>query len=130
MIAAAYLARPKRFRLLAIAGGFAGVILAGLLLLMLFEDSLIFIPSRYPEGDWQPRDLEFEDAWFTAPDGTQLHGWYLPVDDPRAYVLFAHGNAGHLAYRAPFLRHLQEEQRVAVLAFDYRGFGRQRRSPP
>ncbi|HVU85686.1 MAG TPA: alpha/beta hydrolase [Pirellulales bacterium] len=102
----------------------AAAALLGLSLLMFFENSLIFIPSRYPDGDWQPRHIEFEDAWFTAPDGTQLHGWYLPVDEPRAYVLFAHGNAGHIAHRAPFLRHLQQEQRVAVLAFDYRGFGR------
>jgi fermentation-respiration switch protein FrsA (DUF1100 family) len=125
MMAAADLhARPKRFRIIAIAGGLAVALLAGLLLLMFFENSLIFMPSRHPEGDWQPQQIDFEDAWFTAPDGTQLHGWYLPVEAPRAFVLFAHGNAGHLAYRAPFLRHLQQDQRVAVLAFDYRGFGR------
>ncbi|MES1213186.1 MAG: alpha/beta hydrolase, partial [Singulisphaera sp.] len=102
----------------------AAALLALLLLLMLFENSLIFIPSRFPEGDWQPRGIAFEDAWFTAADGTKLHGWYLPAEQPRAYVLFAHGNAGHVAHRAPYLQHLQQEQRVAVLAFDYRGFGR------
>ena len=91
---------------------------------MFFEDSLIFMPSRYPEGNWHPRELDFEDAWFAAADGAKLHGWFLPVDNPRAYVLFAHGNAGHVAHLADFLRHLQQDQRAAVLAFDYRGFGR------
>ena len=96
---------------------------------MLFENFLIFFPSRYPEGDWQPQGLTFEDAWFQAADGTRLHGWYLPCDKPRACVLFAHGNAGHLAYRADFLRYLQQHLQVAVLAFDYRGFGRSAGSP-
>ena len=75
------------------------------------------------------RDLRFEDAWFTAADGTKLHGWYLPVDNPRAYLLFAHGNAGHLAHRAPLLEYLQNELGVAVLAFDYRGYGRSQGRP-
>lgn len=124
MSASAFSARLKQFRLITIVGGLAALLMASLFLLMFFENSLIFMPSRYPEGDWKPREFEFEEAWFTASDGTKLHGWYLPVEAPRAHVLFAHGNAGHLAYRAPFLRHLQQDQQVAVLAFDYRGFGR------
>ena len=103
--------------------------LALLLIPMLFEESLIFFPSRYPDGNWQPRDLQFEDAWFTSADGTNLHGWYAPVDQPRAFLLFAHGNAGHLAHRADLLRYLQHDLRVAVLAFDYRGFGRSEGRP-
>ena len=42
------------------------------------EKSLVFAPSRYPTGDWHPPGLAFEDAWFTAKDGTLLHGWYVP----------------------------------------------------
>jgi fermentation-respiration switch protein FrsA (DUF1100 family) len=113
--------RPARW----LAAG--GLIL--LLLPMLFEESLIFFPSRYPDANWEPRELEFEDAWFQAADGTPLHGWYLPVADPRAYLLFAHGNAGHLADRADLLRFLQRELHVAVLAFDYRGYGRSQGRP-
>ncbi|HEY1601418.1 MAG TPA: alpha/beta hydrolase [Pirellulales bacterium] len=95
-----------------------------LLVAMLFEESLIFFPSPYPEGNWQPRHLQFEDAWFAAADGTQLHGWYAPVEQPRALLLFAHGNAGNLAHRVDLLRYFQQDLRVAVLAFDYRGYGR------
>ena len=54
-----------------------------------FENSLVFAPTRYPVGNWQPRGLSFEDVWFTAADGTRLHGWYLPHPNPRAAVLFA-----------------------------------------
>jgi len=95
-----------------------------LLAFMALEDSLLFFPSKYPEGDWSPRGLAFEDAWFSAPDGTRLHGWYVPAENPRAQVLFAHGNAGHLAHRADLARVLAQEMGVSVLMFDYRGFGR------
>ncbi len=102
----------------------ATALLLLVLLFMLFEESMIFFPTRYPAGDWQPRGLEFEDAWFESADGTRLHGWYVPAEHPRAYLLFAHGNAGHLAGRADIVGYLQQELRVSVLAFDYRGYGR------
>ena len=69
-----------------------------------FEKSLVFAPSRYPAGNWQPAGLAFEDAWFTATDGTRLHGWYVPHPQPRAVVLFCHGNAGNVALWADVLR--------------------------
>ena len=74
-----------------------------LILLVLMENSLIFFPSPYPDGFWNPPGLQFEDAWFEASDGTKLHGWYVPHEDPRAVVLFAHGNAGNLSHRYEFL---------------------------
>src|ERR1700676_3721708 len=73
----------------------------GLLVVMMFlERSLIFFPSRYPEGNWHPPGLQFEDAEFRAADGTRLHGWFVPHDHPRAVVLLAHGNGGNLSDRA------------------------------
>jgi fermentation-respiration switch protein FrsA (DUF1100 family) len=85
---------------------------------------LLFYPTRYPDGDWKPNGLAFEDAWFRAEDGTRLHGWYCPCDKPRAIVLFAHGNAGNLSHRSSRMRYFQKELRVAVFIFDYRGYGR------
>jgi uncharacterized protein len=88
------------------------------------ERSLVFHPSRYPAGNWQPPGLAFEDAWFTAADGTRLHGWYVPHEHPRAVVLFCHGNAGSVADWADVPRVLHDRAGVAVMIFDYRGFGR------
>ena len=66
----------------------------------------------------------FEDAWFQAADGTKLHGWFLPHEKPRAVVLFCHGNEGNVAlWRANFGL-LHDLAGVAVLGFDYRGYGR------
>jgi hypothetical protein len=42
------------------------------LLMLMFEESLIFFPAKYPEGFWNPPGLRYEDAWFTAADGARL----------------------------------------------------------
>ncbi len=113
----------RLFRALAIA------YLLALVVLMFFEERMIFIPSRYPEGDWRPRGLAVEDAWFRADDGVELHGWYVAAQRPRAVVLFCHGNAGNVTHRAEALRALCDVVGVSTLVFDYRGYGRSRGKP-
>ena len=100
-----------------------------LLAAMFFEESLIFLPSPYPEGDWQPVALEVEDAHFTAADGAKLHGWYLPHPNPTAHVLFLHGNAGNVTHRDIPLRQLNHFVGAAVLIVDYRGYGKSEGRP-
>jgi len=107
---------------------FGSMYLTIVLLMMFMENSMIFFPSVYPDGFWDPPGLEFEDAWFTAADGTKLHGWYVPHDNPRAVLLFAHGNAGNISHRYDLLQDLHELG-VATLAFDYRGYGRSSGEP-
>lgn len=103
--------------------------LAILVVMMFFENNLIFVPLKYPQGNWQPTGVEFEDAWFRAADDVQLHGWYVPHEDPLAVVLFCHGNAGNVTHREDVLRALYEICGVSVLVFDYRGYGRSQGSP-
>lgn len=87
------------------------------------EKSVIYQPAKYPVGDWQSEQILRENAWFTAADGTKLHGWFLPHKKPRAVVLFMHGNAGNVTHRADTLRILNERHSLAVMTFDYRGYG-------
>ena len=93
------------------------------------DELLLFFPAKYPTGDWQPKDLRCDDVYFIADDKTQLHGWYCPCDNPRAVILLAHGNAGHVASRAPWLRYLQSKAKVSIFIFDYRGYGRSEGTP-
>lgn len=93
------------------------------------DELLLFFPSKFPNGDWNPKELKFQDVYFAAQDKTKLHGWYCPADNPRAVVLVAHGNAGHVASRAPWLRYLQTRAKVSVFMFDYRGYGRSEGTP-
>lgn len=94
-----------------------------------FEDSMVYAPTRYPRGNWQPVNLDVEDVWFTAADGTRLHGWYCPRENARAVVLYLHGNAGNLSDRAEVVRMLHDRFDLSVMIFDYRGFGRSEGSP-
>lgn len=66
--------------------------------------------------------LEFEDVFFSAADGTRLHGWYLPGEAGQPLVVFCHGNAGNISHRVDNLR-LLRELGLAVFIFDYRGYG-------
>jgi len=93
------------------------------------EKSLVYQPSKYPEGNWQPIGLDFEDAHFTAADGTKLHGWFLPREKPLAVALFCHGNGGNVAMWADALQQYHDRHGLAVLGFDYRGYGRSEGSP-
>jgi uncharacterized protein len=88
------------------------------------DELLLFQPTKFPSGDWEPAGLNYVDVWMTSQDGTQIHGWYCPAEKPKAVVLYCHGNGGNLAGRALTLQFLQETMGVSVLIFDYRGYGR------
>lgn len=87
-------------------------------------DRLLFAPSQHPDGNWTPAGIKFEDVWFRSEDGTLLHGWFCPHPKAKGLLIYAHGNAGHLAHRAPLIPRLQESVPAHVFMFDYRGYGR------
>jgi uncharacterized protein len=100
-----------------------------LLLLLFLENALLYPAPKYPEGDWTAAELPHEDVFFTSADGTKLHGWLVEHPQPRAIVLYCHGNGDCVGYLGPYLKELRDEQRVTVFAFDYRGYGRSDGSP-
>jgi len=106
----------------------AGYLLV-LLLLLYFENTLLYPAPRYPTGDWTAADLAHEDVFFASADGTKLHGWYFEHPSPRAAILYAHGNGDCVAYLGPYLSQLRDKLRVSIFAFDYRGYGRSEGSP-
>jgi fermentation-respiration switch protein FrsA (DUF1100 family) len=99
-----------------------------ILVLMLFENYLIFPAPKYPAGRWQPTGIQVEDIYFASRDGTRLHGWYVDHPQPVAHVLYFHGNGEHLGY-LDFLLEEFHRRGLAVFAFDYRGYGRSEGSP-
>ena len=109
-----------------------GLVVAYLLLVglsMVFEERLIFFPSRYPSGDWHPAGLQREDVAFATQDGVHLHGWYCPVPRPRCVFLMMHGNAGNITHRVDRITAWQRSLNVSVFVFDYRGYGRSTGQP-
>jgi len=115
-----------------------GIFATMILLMALFERSLIFFPTRYPDGMWDTEvaargsGCVIEDHSFTAADGTRLHGWWCrqldsKPDDP--VLLFFHGNAGNLSHRVDLLVELATRTSASVFVVGYRGYGRSEGRP-
>jgi fermentation-respiration switch protein FrsA (DUF1100 family) len=92
------------------------------------EEVLVFQPQAYPQGYWlKPPGVE--DVWFRSPDGVALHGWFAAAKQPRAVVLFMHGNGGNLTDCREVLQAFRDGLNTTVLVFDYRGYGRSEGKP-
>jgi fermentation-respiration switch protein FrsA (DUF1100 family) len=98
-------------------------------LLWAFQRSLIYLPDDGPVGAADAQLPGARDVTLTTGDGLELGAWYLPGPDADApAVLVANGNGGHRGMRAPLARALGAEG-LAVLLFDYRGYGGNPGSP-
>ena len=93
------------------------------------EQSLVFQPTPYREEKWIVPTIRCEDAWFAPADGTRLHGWFAEGANPRAVVLYCHGNAGNISGGEGLLRQYCDKLHVSVMLFDYRGYGKSQGQP-
>jgi uncharacterized protein len=96
----------------------------------LFQRKLIYLPDSSPvppAGDVLPGA---SDVRLQTSDGLELGAWLVPPAQPgpHAVVLVANGNAGNRASRAPLAAALSRAG-MAVLLFDYRGYGGNPGSP-
>jgi hypothetical protein len=96
--------------------------------LFIYQQRLVFVPSRDIVLTPGEVNLKFEEVFLEVAPGEKIHLWYFPVEGAEKTVLFCHGNAGnisHRVYTAQFFTSLG----VNVLLFDYRGYGRSDGSP-
>jgi uncharacterized protein len=96
-------------------------------LLWAFQRRLIYLPSPGPVPPAATVLPGAEDVAFTTADGLRLRGWFVPAAGPGGArpgpaVLVCNGNAGHRAMRAELAAELAR-MGLAVLLFDYRGYG-------
>jgi fermentation-respiration switch protein FrsA (DUF1100 family) len=98
-------------------------LVAVIILFMIFEERLIYFPTKGSVGT-----SPGEDVWLTTADHVKLHAWYFPHPRARATILHLHGNAGNLSDRRELVRDLQALG-VNVLAIDFRGYGQSDGSP-
>jgi hypothetical protein len=117
--------RPK---VAAVAAGLF-VLVAPLILLMFMEAGFIYFPSREIVDSPADYGLAFEDLTCTTSDGVRVHGWLMkPEGKPDAWLLFSHGNGGNISGRPQIARPLVQRN-LAVLLYDYRGYGKSEGSP-
>jgi len=87
------------------------------------DKAFIFFPTRDLVMTPQSVGLTYDEVYFTAADGTGLHGWFVPGQPGAPVVLFFHGNAGNISHRVDNLRLFHQHLGVAVFIIDYRGYG-------
>jgi len=80
------------------------------------------LPSREVVATPRSIGLKYDEVSFSAADGVQLHGWFVPAPEPRATLIFFHGNAGNISHRLDSLR-IFHDLGLSVFIFDYRGYG-------
>lgn len=99
-------------------------------LMWAFQERLLYLPNAGREHIATPSDrgLAWEAVTLTTEDNVALDAWWVPAPNPRASLLFFHGNAGNISHR---LESIAQFQRLglSVLIVDYRGYGRSEGSP-
>lgn len=109
----------------------AGCYGAFALYLFIVQPRLLYypdMPGRELEATPAAIGLAYEDVALLTSDGVRLHGWFIPVEQPRATVLFCHGNAGNISHRLDSIR-LLHSFGLQLLFFDYRGYGKSEGRP-
>lgn len=103
---------------------------AMLLLVWATQRHMIYLPSREVLPPSTVGLAGVEAVTFATDDGVTLQGWFVPPSGTATgdAVIVFNGNAGNRSYRADLARGLAVRG-VAVLLFDYRGFGDSPGSP-
>ena len=103
-------------------------IVALAVIVRVIEPRIAFFPFR---GESEtPRDVgvAFDALTIDTQDGERLRAWAMRAPDPRARVVYFHGNGGNLSNWVPILTGIVR-QGYSVFAVDYRGYGLSSGSP-
>jgi fermentation-respiration switch protein FrsA (DUF1100 family) len=106
----------------------AAAYIGAALFMYLYQSRLVFQPSRDLSATPKEAGLSYEEVSFRGADGTELCGWFVPVGNARASVLFCHGNGGNISDRLDTISVLHG-MGLDVFIFDYRGYGKSQGKP-
>ncbi|OQW95263.1 MAG: hypothetical protein BWK79_03060 [Beggiatoa sp. IS2] len=106
----------------------SGVYIGLIILLFIFQSYYIYHPDPDVTDTPALYQLPFEEVYLQTADQIKLHGWFVPVANPRATLLFFHGNAGNITYWLEFLN-IFHQLGFNSFHVDYRGFGKSGGSP-
>ena len=88
------------------------------------EGAMTFHPDRLTMDQRVPPPPGSIDVWFTAADGTRLHGWYFSGNSApdTATIIYFHGNGGNIT-NVGWIGEYFSKRGFNILLFDYRGYG-------
>jgi fermentation-respiration switch protein FrsA (DUF1100 family) len=105
-----------------ITGVFAAGYLAVIAGLYLYQRQLLYHPDRARPLLGALAGLGVREVALPTSDGLSLLAWYLPARGERPVIVYFHGNAGHIGYRADRIERFAREGYGALMV-EYRGYG-------
>lgn len=110
--------------------GVGGIVVAGMALLVAFQEKLVYVPvlpgltKSYPITPARLR-LKYEDVWLRSSDGVRLHAWFIKLfpECRGPTILFFQENAGNIAHRLEMVRIMLQRLQCNVFMLSYRGYG-------
>ena len=101
----------------------AGAYLLALGLLFVLQRQLLYYPSaERPSLESAGLEGRMRSLRLNTADGLELVAWYAAAAEGRPTVVYFHGNAGHIGYRADKVRPYLAAG-LGVLLLEYRGYG-------
>ncbi|CAA7059023.1 unnamed protein product [Microthlaspi erraticum] len=116
--------------------GVGGIVVAGVALLVAFQEKLVYVPvlpglsKAYPITP-ERLNLNYEDVWLRSSDGVRLHAWFIKMfpECRGPTILFFQENAGNIAHRLEMVRIMIQRLKCNVFMLSYRGYGESDGSP-
>jgi fermentation-respiration switch protein FrsA (DUF1100 family) len=115
----------RRLRAMRLGRLLAAIFFSYLLLcvgMYFFQRSFMYFPDPAPALPAAYDLAGFTATTLTTGDGTKLTAWVHKADAGMDTIVYFHGNAGHLGYRAAKFRSIAEAG-FGLVAVSYRGYG-------
>jgi fermentation-respiration switch protein FrsA (DUF1100 family) len=89
------------------------------------ERRSLYFPDHEMAATPQALGLAYDDLTLKSQDGSAINAWFVPAKPggPGRTILVSHGNAGNISHRLDKIATFHELG-LAVLIFDYRGYGK------
>ena len=87
------------------------------------QSKYVYFPTSDIVATPSDADLFYEDLMLKTSDGIKISAWYIRAENPKATLLFFHGNGGNISYRIEFIE-MFYSLNISTFLIDYRGYGR------
>jgi fermentation-respiration switch protein FrsA (DUF1100 family) len=97
-------------------------------ILYLNQSNYVYFPTSNIITTPSDSGLFYEDLMLETYDGVKISAWYIHAENPKATLLFFHGNAGNISHRIEFIE-MFYSLNISTFIIDYRGYGKSEGSP-
>lgn len=92
------------------------------------QSKYVYFPTSDIVATPSDSGLFYEDLMLKTSDGTKISAWYIHAENPKATLLFFHGNGGNISHRIEFIE-MFYSLNISTFIIDYRGYGKSEGSP-